>query len=155
NIVAEVLAKTADLGKRTSFRAAYILGSAAAFILTGIVAAVLSFPSHRETIAPQNSPDHSIRTFRHGGCATRCPAMRAVAFSPDGRLIATGDQVGGIHVWSLQDGREESQLAVDDTAVTELRFGDGGRTLLAVSQNKVVVLDPISGRQIFVAGDQR
>ena len=82
--------------------------------------------------------------------------MRAVAFSPDSRRLATANQNGEIRVWWIAGGREETRLVMGgESPVTMLGFGDGGRTLLAVSQTKVVVFDIERGLQLFVAGDRR
>jgi WD40 repeat protein len=52
--------------------------------------------------------------------------VTAVAFSPDGRLLASGDLTGGGTIWSLANRKEQCRLQGHLGKVTSLRFQAGG-----------------------------
>src|SRR5205807_573259 len=55
----------------------------------------------------------------------------AVAFHPDGRLLATADRTGGVRLWDLATGQEVFALKGDGRPAHGLAFDPDGR-LLAV-----------------------
>ncbi|GAB4380008.1 MAG: NB-ARC domain-containing protein [Elainellaceae cyanobacterium] len=62
-----------------------------------------------------------------------------VAFSPDGKLLATGDVNHEIHVWQVADGKPLLSCTVDEGWVWSVAFSPNGR-LLASSANRTVSL---------------
>lgn len=63
----------------------------------------------------------------------------SVAFSPDGKLLATGDVNHEIHVWQVADGKRLLTCKVDEGWVWSVAFSPNGR-LLASSANRTVKL---------------
>jgi WD40 repeat protein len=63
----------------------------------------------------------------------------SVAFSPDGKLLATGDVNHEIHVWQVADGKQLLTCKVDEGWVWSVTFSPNGR-LLASSANRSVHL---------------
>src|ERR1700704_1747191 len=61
--------------------------------------------------------------FRHGG------SLGAVAFSPDGKILATGGMEGIIRLWDAADGRELRRLQGHRFGITAVLFFADGRTL--------------------------
>jgi WD40 repeat protein len=55
----------------------------------------------------------------------------ALAFSPDGRMLATGDFAGAIRFWDVATGQAMRQPLKHDHSVRLLRFSPDGRKLLA------------------------
>ena len=53
----------------------------------------------------------------------------AVAFSTDGKLLATGDDNGQVNVWSLQNHRTVAQLQADSNAVYAVQFSPDDQIL--------------------------
>ena len=63
--------------------------------------------------------------------------MQPYSFSPDGRRFAVGDRDGDVHVWELDDVRDESSALLarqtaggHDGAITALKWQPSSRTLL-------------------------
>jgi WD40 repeat protein len=72
----------------------------------------------------------------------------SVAFSPDGKLLATGDVVGQIRVWQVVDGQQLLTFQGHSNWVSSIAFSPDGQ-LLAVtgSSDSTVKLWEISTRQ--------
>jgi WD40 repeat protein len=77
--------------------------------------------------------------------------ITALAFDPDGRMLATADATGLIKVWRVRpDGGLEHQAVLPGHtgAVTSLSFTLGGRTLASGGVDRTVVLwDPLTGQE--------
>jgi WD40 repeat protein len=66
--------------------------------------------------------------------------ITAIAASPDGHLLATGDADGNLHLWGLPDGRLLASTRAGDTPVIHLAFAPGGGPLLAACRDASAVL---------------
>lgn len=64
-----------------------------------------------------------IATFEHGRW------VLAVAFSPDGRFLATGDEIGQVKVWDIQRQSIVVQLEGDATSIYTVKFSPDGEIL--------------------------
>ena len=64
-----------------------------------------------------------ITTFGHGRW------VLAVAFSPDGQLLATGDRIGQVNIWDIQRRSIVAQLKGDSTAIYTVKFSPDGKVL--------------------------
>ena len=64
-----------------------------------------------------------IHTLEHGKW------VLAVAFSPDGRFLATGDETGQINVWDVQRQQIVTQFTGDATTVYTVQFSPDGKVL--------------------------
>jgi WD40 repeat protein/serine/threonine protein kinase len=65
-------------------------------------------------------------------------AARAVAVSPDGRLLASGGDDAMINLWSAVTGRDRAALQGHTKPVLALAFSPDGKTLVSASQDTTV-----------------
>jgi WD40 repeat protein len=65
-----------------------------------------------------------------------------LAFSPDGKLLAFGDQSSSIHLWELAKGKEVRQLKGQpkDPVFSSLAFSPDGESLLSCAGSKTLIL---------------
>jgi WD40 repeat protein len=75
--------------------------------------------------------------------------MFSVAFSPDGRTLAMGEQLGGIYLWDLATGAEAGVLKGHTSAVLSLSFSPDGRSLLSGGHDKNVILWDLARRSVI------
>jgi WD40 repeat protein len=59
-----------------------------------------------------------------------------VAFSPDGKLLASGDRVGAVHLWRVADGKLVQTLLGHSEWVRTVAFSPDGRLLASGSFDK-------------------
>lgn len=67
-------------------------------------------------------------------------AVDALAFSPDGRMLATGSYDATVKLWNLSTGALARTLETHYQEVSALSFARGGRTLAAASQDHSISL---------------
>lgn len=98
-------------------------------------------------LRPEN---HAQRSYKwNGTCLT-------VAFSPNGKVLATGMADGAVHFWYLSSGRD-SQMSGYPGRVTLTRWDSAGRYLATGAGNEIVVWDfggkgPEGSRPIQLSG---
>jgi WD40 repeat protein len=75
--------------------------------------------------------------------------VNAIAFSPDGKLLASGGQDHTIELWDVADRREWRLLGGHSGGVNSLAFSPNGKILASGSDDKTVKLwDVTSGREL-------
>jgi WD40 repeat protein len=71
-------------------------------------------------------------------------SVNSVAFSPDGRLLASGSDDKTIKLWDVASGREVRTLSGHTDDVNSVAFSPDGRLLASGSDDKTIKLWDIS-----------
>jgi WD40 repeat protein len=81
----------------------------------------------------------------------------SIAFSPNGKVLASGDSCGGaIKLWDVRSGKELKQLAGNFfEVVTSVAFSPDGKTLASGTDNGAIRLwDIDSGKELSTCFDR-
>jgi WD40 repeat protein len=71
-----------------------------------------------------------------------------VAFSPDGKTVASGSEDKTIRVWDVAAGEENAKLEGHSDCVTSVAFSPDGKTVASGSKDKTVrVWDVATGEE--------
>jgi WD40 repeat protein len=75
----------------------------------------------------------------------------SVSFSPDGNLLASGDLVGTIKLWS-RNGQQLKTLTGHSNSVNSVSFSPDGKTLASASRDNTVILWNLDLDDLLVKG---
>ncbi len=76
-------------------------------------------------------------------------SVNAIAWSPDGVLMAAGSSDGGIRLWSIDQGKLVAALAGHPTFVWSLAWSPDGSMLASVGADQVIALwDVVGGQRV-------
>jgi len=113
---------------------------------------VLSPGNDRLACASETNPVVEIRGVTSSPKITTvtCPAnVYCVAWSPDGKRLATACRDFSIYIWNAETGQRQAVLEGPTAQITSLAFGHAGNLLANASWDGVIRLwNPDSGRQI-------
>jgi WD40 repeat protein len=74
------------------------------------------------------------------------PGVTALAFSPDEKLLATGDAKGFVRFWDLSTGRVLRTSPAHEAAITSVMFSPNGKLLLTASLDHEARIWNLHGR---------
>ena len=107
-------------------------------------------PSARKTVELWNTATGRLRTsFR-----VHDLSVRSVAFSPDGKILATGGEIYEVSLWDTATGKEKLTFEQGESgfsAVVSLRFSPDGKTLATGSGQGTVRLRDVATGQLLSA----
>jgi WD40 repeat protein len=85
-----------------------------------------------------------VRDLASGRVVARSPRkvrfLHAVTFSPDGRLVAYSDELGGVFLWDFCGQRPLRTLVGHRGPALDLAFSPDGRTLASASMDHTIKL---------------
>ncbi len=113
-----------------------------------------------ESVADVGSPGEiNFRDMSTGKvrfvCKGHADAVNAIAFSPDGKLLASGDFVGPIRLWDAATGKELATFTDEGpredvpsvAGAWSLAFSPNGKQLASSSPRRVMLWDVPTGKQ--------
>ena len=87
------------------------------------------------------------QSLRHS--LTHPNEVRAVAFSPDGARLATGDQDGTARIWDAASGQLLNTLQFHTQRILSVEFSPDGRTLATGGEDYVIALWDVSNGKLL------
>jgi WD40 repeat protein len=110
----------------------------------------VDFSPDGRLVAGEGNDDVFVWSVDDAGIVARVQEQQvaALAFSPDGRRLATGSLDGGLKVWEARTGRQLDSLTGNLGQVLDLAFSPDGASLATTSSDGTVRLwDVGTGRQ--------
>lgn len=68
----------------------------------------------------------------------RTPLTHSIAFSPDGKTLASADRAGTVHLWNVEDGKRRTSWSAHTGAAMCVQFHSSGERLLSAGQDGAV-----------------
>jgi WD40 repeat protein len=78
--------------------------------------------------------------------------VTAVAFSADGRRLATADSAQAVHVWDFDARKELQRLSMSQAEIPTLAFSPDGKRLACSGERMIHVWDAETGQALLGAG---
>jgi WD40 repeat protein/serine/threonine protein kinase len=96
----------------------------------------------RVVVCDVQTGEHLLRLSEKGLC-------RAVAFSPDGRLLASGGAGGAVRLSDAATGTEVARFRGHSSALIAVAFSPDGKRLLSADETEVILWETATGKQLL------
>jgi uncharacterized protein (TIGR03067 family) len=102
----------------------------------------------------------TVRLFEVGSWRARAVlaghhgAVTSLAFSPDGKLLATASVDHTIRLWNVADGKEVAMLKGHTARLNVVAFSPDGTLLISAGYDKTVKLWDVVRRKLFLSSPQ-
>ena len=104
----------------------------------------------RKSIDTLKGHSCDLVTYAHGNYAGQyIPAVKSVAFSPDGKTLASGSQDKTIKLWDVRSSKNIATLTGHDGDVESVAFSPDGKTLASASDDMTIKLWNVVGTVII------
>jgi hypothetical protein len=108
------------------------------------------------TVLAVGNKDGEVSLHENGRFLRSLPPGRieveALAWSPDGELVAVGTQDGNVQLWPKAEGPPSYPFTLGDTGVSSIVFSPDGRWALAGSCEGMRMWDVATGEQVLTGG---
>ena len=105
-----------------------------------LASALLLFPAAAAADDPPAGAKPDVTLAGHNR------AVASVAFSPDGKRLASVDQDGVVKIWDAEAKKESASVEFTVSRIDQVEFAPDGKSVLALGADALAVIDVATGK---------